>query len=144
MGYVGRISTPARRTCRQRIRQDATVEGKFCTNAARIALILHVADLVDTGTALSELTPVSGETMLNACVIAEWFVNEAKRIYAALAPKDDESATNGLTANRLTIDQQAVMTVLERKSKPMIGSKIRSASSQTKKMSPADIVTVKE
>ena len=119
--------------------KNATVEGKFCTNAARIALILHVAVLIENGTALSELTPVSGETMLNACIITEWFVNEAKRIYAAFSPQDDELATDDLTANRLTVGQQVVLTVLQNKGESMIRSKIHGASSATKKMTADDV-----
>ena len=81
----------------------------------------------------------SGETMLNACIIAEWFVNEAKRIFATLSPKDDESAANGLPADGLTDSQRAVLRVLRGKSKPMIRSKIHGASSATKKMTADDV-----
>jgi hypothetical protein len=84
---------------------NATIEGKFLTNAARLALIFHVAELIEKGTPLSELTPVSGETMRNACVVTEWFTNEAKRIYATFA--------GAPVAGDLTAAQKEVMKVLQ-------------------------------
>ena len=67
--------------------ENATIEDKYLTNAARIALILHVAALYGKGKDTlnpypsKNTPPISGDTMRNACVIGEWFVNEAKRIY---------------------------------------------------------------
>jgi len=73
---------------------ESALEGKFLTNTARIALILHVVNLTESGGCLSDCTPISGETMESACVIAEWFTDESKRIYAELAggekPADSE------------------------------------------------------
>ena len=112
--------------------ENAAVEGKFTTNAARIALILHVAGLVEQGTSLSELTPVSGDTMHNACIVTEWFIDEAKRIYETFAAKLQVDGT-------LTDHQRAVMKVLRRRNVPMTSSEIRGGSNHTKRLSPADI-----
>ena len=55
------------------------------TNTARIALILHVVNLIESGAYLSDCLPIPGSTMESACKIAEWFIDESKRIYTALA-----------------------------------------------------------
>jgi hypothetical protein len=111
---------------------NATIEGKFLTNAARIALILHVAELTEGGTPLSGLTSISGETMLNACIVAEWFVNEAIRINATLAPTLDESGADAPVADGLTDAQRKVMLILQRKGKPMTSNEIRFKHNRTK------------
>jgi hypothetical protein len=83
---------------------ESALEGKFLTNTARVALILHVAHLIESGPLLSARMPIPGDTMESACKIAEWFTDESKRIYAMLA--------GGTEENTLTPDQQEVMRVL--------------------------------
>jgi hypothetical protein len=120
--------------------KNATIEGKFLTNVARIALNLHVAGLIESKTLLSNLTPISGETMLNACIITEWFTEEAKRACAALTPKDDKSkGDDEPITSGFTPEQRAVMLVLQRRGKPMTGNEIRGRSSATKAMSVAAV-----
>ena len=106
----------------------------LCANAkaARLALILHVAGLVEQGTPLSELTPVSDDTMRNACIVAEWFTDESKRIYETFAAKLQIDGS-------LTGNQRAVLKVLRRRSVPMTSSEIRGGSNPTKRLSTADI-----
>ena len=84
---------------------ESALEGKFLTNTARIALILHVVNLIEARANLSDCLPIPGETMESACKIMEWFTNESKRIYTRLA---------GGTESLLTPEQQVVMKVLAR------------------------------
>jgi hypothetical protein len=76
---------------------ESALEGKFLTNTARIALILHVVNLIESGELLENHKPITGDTMESACIIAEWFIDESKRIYAELAggntPVDKEAET---------------------------------------------------
>ena len=85
---------------------ESALEGKFLTNTARIALILHVVNLIESGANLSDCLPIPGDTMESACKIAEWFVDESKRIYVLLAEGTEKSI--------LSPDQQIVMKVLEK------------------------------
>ena len=87
---------------------ESALEGKFSANTARIALILHVVNLIEAGANLSDCKPIPGETMKSACVIAEWFIDEGKRIYTEL-----DKLASGLGGDMtLTPDQQEVMKVL--------------------------------
>ena len=74
---------------------ESALEGKFLTNTARIALILHVVNLIEKGDSLGGCMPIPGNTMESACIVAEWFIDESKRIYAELAggiePADREA-----------------------------------------------------
>ena len=106
--------------------RNATIEGKFLTNAARIALILHVARLTENGTHWMDFSPISEVTMRNACIITEWFVNEAKRIFSVLA---GESADSELTA-----EHRVVLQVLRIRNVPMTESEIRFANRQTQRI----------
>jgi hypothetical protein len=99
---------------------ESAVEGKFGTNTARIALILHVVKMLEAGEPLSYHTPVSGETMESACILAEWFTDESKRIYAELA--------GGTTERTLTPEQREVMAVLERTGTAMTTREIKRGS----------------
>jgi hypothetical protein len=108
---------------------NATIEGKFLTNAARLALILHVASLTERGIPLSDLPPVPCETMRNACIVTEWFTDEAKRNYATFwgARVDGE----------LTTDQREVMQVLQRH-QPATLRELKRASRVIQKMEDID------
>ncbi|GHT37551.1 hypothetical protein FACS189427_10640 [Planctomycetales bacterium] len=88
----------------------ATVEGKFATNCLRLALNLHVVKLSESAKA-DFTAPVSGETMRSACVIAEWFVNEAKRIYGHFAGEP--------VAGELSPEQREVLKVLQKADAPL-------------------------
>jgi len=111
---------------------NSGAEGKFMTNAARIALILHVADLYDSGKSISASIPISATTMRNACIIAEWFVNEAKRIYASLV--------GGQVEGELTADQREVMKVLRRINKPATPREMKRPSRVLQRMDNLDEV----
>ena len=105
---------------------NSGAEGKFMTNAARIALILHIADLYDGGLPISENIPISVTTIRNACIIAEWFVNEAKRIYVSLV--------GGYVDGELSTEQREVMKVLRRINKPATQREMKRASRVLQRM----------
>ena len=111
---------------------NSGAEGKFMTNAARIALILHVADLYDSGLSLSDTIPISATTMRNACIIAEWFVNEAKRIYASLG--------GGHIEGELTAGQREVMKVLRRINKPVTPREMKRSSRVLQRMDLEEVL----
>jgi len=110
---------------------NAAVEGKFATNTARIALILHVAGLVESRTPLSDLTPVSGETMHNACIVTEWFTEEAKRIYNIFS---GELVDSGLTA-----EQRKVISILRKYDVPMTNNEIRNRTNPRNRISSEQV-----
>ena len=114
--------------------RHAAIVGKFLTNAARIALILHVAQLTENGIHWKQNSPVSEETMRNACIITQWFVAEAKRILAVLA---GESADGELSA-----DQRTVLRALRNSNMPMTENEIRFTNRQTRRIDVAQ--TLKE
>ena len=49
--------------------QESALEGKFLTNTARIALILHVVKQIESGELLSDCKPITRDTMESACII---------------------------------------------------------------------------
>jgi hypothetical protein len=112
---------------------ESALEGKFTTNAARIALILHVVHQIEAGGRLSEGKPISAETMEAACMIAEWFIEESKRIYAILAGNEME--------NTLTPEQREVLTVLARH-QPATERDIKRHCTKIKKWEPEKLETV--
>ena len=83
---------------------ESALEGKFLTNTARIALILHAVNQIEAGVNFSDCKPIPVETMESACKIVEWFIDESKRIYTLLAGENVDGT--------LTPDQQEVMKVL--------------------------------
>jgi predicted transcriptional regulator len=106
--------------------RNSAVEGKFLTNAARIALILHVARLTENGTHWKDYSPVSEETMKGACIIAEWFVQESKRVFAVLS--------GDYADGELTTEQREVLMVLQGRNKPMTSSEVRFANRRTQRI----------
>jgi hypothetical protein len=70
--------------------------------------------------------------MQNACIIAEWFVNEAKRIYAALG--------GGRVDGELTAEQREVMKVLGRINKSATPREMKRASRVLQRMDNLDEV----
>lgn len=53
--------------------------------AARLALVVHAAENVASGVPEDEVLPaVTGETMVRACRLADWFVREAVRVSEAM------------------------------------------------------------
>ena len=110
--------------------KESALEGKFLTNTARIALILHVVKQIESGVLLSYHKPITGDTMESACIIAEWFIEEQKRIYDEFAKL--LAGTGGDTT--LTPDQQAVMKVLVRTGKAMTKDEMKHRSRPLQRM----------
>ena len=63
------------------------VENKAGMHCARLCLVLHVIKCVEND--VDPLSPVTAETMEQAIILAEWFLNEAHRIYAMFAGKEE-------------------------------------------------------
>jgi hypothetical protein len=111
---------------------ESALEGKFLTNAARIALILHVVNLVEAGTKLFRCEPVPGNTMESACRMMEWFTNEGKRVYSFFA--------GDVVEGELTAEQREVMKVLK-KHQPATMAKMKRYSREMQKWeNPEEIV----
>jgi hypothetical protein len=80
------------------------IENKAGMHCARLALVLHVVECVGNG--IIPTSPVTPETMGKAIALTEWFLNEARRVYAMFAG-EVESMDDTLTA-----EQREVMNVL--------------------------------
>jgi hypothetical protein len=63
------------------------VENKAGMHCARICLVLHVIKCVEND--VDPVSPVTVETMEQAIALTEWFLNEAHRIYAMFAGKEE-------------------------------------------------------
>ena len=129
--------------------ENTQIESKYQTNVARIALILHVVVLHESDNqAFNEyfeaestengrdLPPVSYETMLKACIITEWFVNESKRIYAIFT---GEGNAGGYLGGNLTHIQRKVMIVLHKLSQPATIRDLKRSSVDIRNMSDSEI-----
>ena len=66
---------------------------KALSHCARLCLTLHVVECVENK--ISPTLPITPETMRQAIALAEWFLNEAHRIYAMLAKEEETTDTVG-------------------------------------------------
>jgi hypothetical protein len=63
------------------------VKNKAGMHCARLALNLHVIHCAENS--IDILSPITADTMQQAITLTEWFLNEAHRIYAMFAGKDE-------------------------------------------------------
>jgi hypothetical protein len=65
------------------------VLNKAGMHAARLCFVLHIVKCAETD--LHPLSSVSEETMRQALILTEWFLNEAERVYAMLRSREGTS-----------------------------------------------------
>ena len=88
---------------------ESALEGKFATNTARIALIMHIVNQIEAGADLSFHMSIPRETMEAACKIVEWFTDESIFIYSNLVEeKSPDEVVYGQILATLTRAGKAV------------------------------------
>jgi hypothetical protein len=79
------------------------VFNKAGMHAARLCFVLHIVKCAETG--IHPLASVSEETMRQALILTEWFLNEAERVYAMLRSREGTSEDRDATLILTKIQQ---------------------------------------
>ena len=140
------IETFQNRHARNGVFEQGAVEAalnKAGMLAARIALVLHIAELAENGISFSEKPAISEKTIENACRLVDWYLAETFRIYEHVLegnPVDGE----------LTAGERLVMKLVLKLQKPETAADMYNRHGETQRgkflkegiESPADLEVV--